>query len=82
MSEPIDIPADVVRKAEQAAGHITTRDQAAIVIARAIMAERHRCAKIADRTAENNRGGTNPASQAAFTVSLETARYIREGIER
>jgi hypothetical protein len=75
---PKDIPEDVYKKAIDAAGYVTTRDEAAIVIARAILAERHRCTKIADRYAQNNQGGDRQA-HAAFIVSNEILRDIKSG---
>jgi hypothetical protein len=64
---------------EDAIGRIRSRDDAAEVVKRAVDAERERCAKIADKVAENNRGGMSPSMHAAFTVSLEIARYVRRG---
>lgn len=76
---PTDIPDDVYLKAEQAAGHVTTRDDAAIVIARAILAERHRCKKIADKVAANNEGSIRDAAYAAYVVATEISRYVESG---
>lgn len=50
-----------------------------VAIKRAIMAERHRCKKIADIYARNNKGGGHQA-YAAFVVSTEIGNDIDRGI--
>lgn len=52
-------------------------DEVKLCIARAILAERERCAKVADRYAANNKGGGGQAF-AAFTVATEIGRSIRK----
>lgn len=48
------------------------------MIAAALLAERHRCKKIADRVAANNKGGGSRA-HAAYVVSTEISGYIASG---
>lgn len=43
----------------------------------AFLAEREKYASIADKYAQNNKGGRNPQSFAAYTVATEIARDIR-----
>lgn len=44
---------------------------------RELLAEREKYASIADKYAQNNKGGRNPQSFAAYTVATEIARDIR-----
>ena len=81
-----EIPDDVMKAAydaaldyrnDKACDPIHNDDALQIAFARAILAERERCAKLADRYAANNKGVGGQAF-AAFTVATEIGHSIRK----
>ncbi len=74
-----NIPADIARTAKQVSDQlpmVPDDDELEAAIAHAIMAERERCAAIADRAAEQSGGNDSRGAQAE-----EIAAAIRGGIE-